>query len=115
MNLSIEDTSRAVDSEVARAHGKLRALEARERALDGKLLPVARQRFEASLSAYGSGAVSLAELLEAREALAMAEIESIDARAELEHALVDLEWATGGRLPRRAVAPFSPSEHAHDR
>jgi cobalt-zinc-cadmium efflux system outer membrane protein len=115
VSLSLEEMSRGVDNDVARAHSKLRALEARERALDGKLLPAARQRFETSLSAYGSGAGSLTELLEAREALAMAELESIDARAELEHALVDLEWATGGPLPRRTVDPASAKEHRHDR
>lgn len=115
VSLSLEETSRGVDNEVARAHSRLRALEARERALDGKLLPAARQRFEASLSAYGSGAGSLSELLEAREALAMAELESIDARAELEHALVDLEWATGGPLPRRTVDFARTQEHRHGR
>ncbi len=104
-----------MDNEVARAHSRLRALEARERALDGKLLPAARQRFDASLSAYGAGAGSLSELLEAREALAMAELESIDARAELEHALVDLEWATGGPLPRRTVDFARTPEHRHGR
>jgi outer membrane protein TolC len=115
VSLSIQEMSRGVDNEVARAHSKLRALEARERAIDGQLLPAARQRFETSLSAYGSGAGTLSELLEAREALAMAELESIEARAELEHALVDLEWATGGPLPRRGVEPAKAPEHHHGR
>jgi cobalt-zinc-cadmium efflux system outer membrane protein len=115
VNLSLEEMARSVENDVARAHGRLRALEARERALDGKLLPAARQRFEASLSAYGAGAGSLSDLIDAREALAMAELESIDARAELEHALVDLEWATGGPLPRRPVNVDLPTEHAHGR
>ncbi len=96
----IADAERMIDTQVAEAQGAVKSAEARWRALSTRLLPVSKRQLDAALSSYLGGRGSLSDVVEAEQAVIMTELDLIDARAELDHALADAEWAVGGPLPR---------------
>jgi outer membrane protein TolC len=63
--------------------------------IDNVVLPKARESFEASLAGYGSGAVDIVALLDARRSLQTASLAQAQAQAEREVALAELERAVG--------------------
>lgn len=79
--------------------------------LGEKALPASLRAREAAEAGYVSGkSDALAWLLAAR-AVASVQLDIVMARASLDRALADLDFAAGGRLPREPLADF---EGAHD-
>ncbi len=90
--------------DVATAFGAVKTAEAKLLVLSGRQLPAAREALDATLAAYRSGRGGLLDLLRAERQIVDVESAIIDARAALEHALVDLDWAVGTRVGRTPVA-----------
>jgi outer membrane protein len=63
-------------------------------------LPAAKRALDVTLATYGSGRGDLIGPLRAEQAVVDTEIDLVVARASLEHALADLDWAVGALLPR---------------
>jgi len=72
------------------------------RLLEERVLPNARQVYEALSEGYRRGKFRLLDLLEARRALATARLRSVDALSRLNLALADLGRLTPGALAREA-------------
>jgi cobalt-zinc-cadmium efflux system outer membrane protein len=92
----LKATEAAVRAELAAALARYEAARERVATFDATLLEGARQEREAALAAYGSGSLSLIELLDFERALARAEIERLRARADAVEAYANLISATGG-------------------
>jgi outer membrane protein TolC len=93
-----------IDAEIATAAGAARAAGTKLRLLRERVLPASRESFELVLAGYASGGTEIRDVLDARRARIDTEEEIVMARAELEHALADLEAAVGAPL---ALAPLS--------
>jgi cobalt-zinc-cadmium efflux system outer membrane protein len=91
-------TLSTLDGAIVAAYRRLQAAERRADALDHDVLPAQREAAELARAAYREGAGGLVAVLEAERALSEAELAYIDARAEAALALVELEWAVGGKL-----------------
>lgn len=75
----------------------------RLRVLKRETLPASRRNLEYSLAGYETGGTSLVTLLTAQRDVVDVELEIIMARAALDHALTDLDFAAGTELPKRRV------------
>jgi outer membrane protein TolC len=100
----VDETLRRIDSEVADAHATLKGVEARYVALNERLVPAARRRLDAVLAGYVAGGSNLLDVVDAEQTVTMAELDAIDARVALDHALAELDWASGGPVPRKTLA-----------
>lgn len=80
----------------------------RVRILREKVLPATARSEEAVRAGYVTGATKLSELLKAQRSVVDARMELLEAETMLDHALVDLEWAVGARIPRAPAAPSVP-------
>jgi outer membrane protein TolC len=90
---------RDVASALSVAHGAHRRLEI----LQSRVRPATERLAEAARAGYQSGGVALGAVLDAERRALESRMDIVDARAELEHALVDLEWAVGQDLVRAAA------------
>ncbi|MFO0671614.1 MAG: TolC family protein [Polyangiaceae bacterium] len=105
----------AVEVVAARA-ATMRAAE-RLRVLTASALPAGKRAVDVEAAGYESGGTSLQAVLEARRNLVDIEMAVVDARAALDHALVDLEAAVGGPVATQALfsssAPSAEVRHEH--
>lgn len=98
--LDAEDAKLRIGVEVGTASANAQAAAARLRSLRTGTLPAAKRAFEVTFAAYQSNKGDLLGLLRAERAVVDTEMEIVMARATLEHALADLDWAVGAILPR---------------
>jgi cobalt-zinc-cadmium efflux system outer membrane protein len=94
------DADARIATEVATAEGQVRAQARRLVVLERRSLPAAKRAFQAATSGYTSGGTDILVLLSARNSVVGAEVEIVGAKAALEHALVDLDWAAGAPVRR---------------
>jgi outer membrane protein TolC len=94
------DARLRIDVDVGTALATTRASAERLRALRDGALPAAKRALDATFATYAAGRGDLLGVLRAEEAVADADIDIVAARAELDHALADLDWAVGAPLPR---------------
>lgn len=76
----------------------------RLKVLKRETLPASRRNLEYSLAGYETGGTSLVTLLTAQRDVVDVELEIHHARAALDHALTDLDFAAGSELPKRRVS-----------
>jgi outer membrane protein, heavy metal efflux system len=84
-----------IEQDVAAALAQLQSSAERVRLLETQARPATLRLQQTARSGYIGGSASMQTLLAADRALLELEIQLIMMRAELEHAVVDLEWATG--------------------
>lgn len=84
-----------VGAALARARARFAAATALSTSLAGEVLPAQLEAADLSRAAYREGQTGLVVMLEAERALADAEAEAIDARADAALAYVELAWASG--------------------
>lgn len=75
----------------------------RLKVLKRETLPASRRNLEFAVTGYESGGTSLITLLTARRDVVDVELEIVMARATLDHALTELDFAAGTELPRKSV------------
>jgi len=98
--LDAEDARLRIGVDVATASANAQAAAARLRSLRTGTLPAAKRAFEVTFAAYQANKGDLLGLLRAERAVVDTEMDIVMARAVLEHALADLDWAVGTILPR---------------
>jgi len=91
--------------EVASALAAVREATVRVKALEQLAVPAARRAEDVSLAAYRAGGQDVQGLLAAEQAVVALDVAVVEARAALDLALVQLDWAVGGKAPRSAMAP----------
>jgi outer membrane protein TolC len=99
----------AVD--VATASASVRAASERLRVLRGGARPAAKRALDVTFATYASGRGDLLGVLRAQQAVVDTEIDIVMARASLDHALADLDWAVGTLLPRAPLASRTTEDH----
>lgn len=72
-------------------------------ALRDGALPSAQRALEMTRAGYAAGGSDFLMWLDAAHATLEIELEITEARGDLERALVELDWAVGGRAPRKAL------------
>ncbi len=102
--LEREDAAYRLGVDVTSGVAAVRAAAAKWKALREVALPAAERAFEGSFASYRSGKGELLKALAAEQAVVEVEVELVDARAMLDHALVDLDWAVAGEAPRETLA-----------
>jgi outer membrane protein TolC len=95
-----DDAELRIGVDVGTAAATARAAAAQLRALQNGALPAAKRALDATLATYGAGHGDLPGVVRAEQALVETDIDIVVARASLEHALADLDWAVGSLLPR---------------
>ena len=95
-----------VNAEVAMADANMRASALRLQALRDRALPASRRSFEAAWAGYESGRVDVLTLLFAQRSVVDVESEIVAARANLDHALAELDASVGVAVPRRPIGPL---------
>lgn len=103
----------AIGVDVGTAAASARAAAERLRILRSRALPAAQRALDVAFASYQSGAGGLLGVLRARQAVVDIEMELVMARALLDHALADLEWAVGTPLPRSALIDDAEARHEH--
>lgn len=93
----------AAQASVARSGDRLRVLQTRA-------LPAGKRAVDVVAAGYESGGTPLSAVIEARRNLVDVQMAMVEARATLDHALVDLEAAVGAPVPTR---PLSMTEETH--
>jgi outer membrane protein, heavy metal efflux system len=100
----VRDAESRVRAEVATSAASVRAAARRFQVLRDRALPAGRRAWEAAATGYESGKTDILMLLTARKAMVEIEVGIVEARSALEHALVDLQWATGGHVRTAPIA-----------
>ena len=101
-----------VGREVAEAWANAESAARRWQTLRGAALPASQRAREVALSGYEVGRADLLAMLATEAAYVEVSLEIIDAKARLDHALADLERASGSPLPRAPLHPEAPPPHA---
>ena len=96
----VADVRLRVSVDVGTASATAGAAVERLRALRDRALPAAKRAREVTLATYPSGKGDLLGLLRAQRAVVDTEMDIVMARATLDHALADLDWAVGMIVPR---------------
>lgn len=107
----VADAQLRVGVDVGTAFATAGAAAERLRALRDRALPAAKRALEVTLATYPSGRGDLLGLLRAQRAVVDTAMDIVMARAVLDHALADLDWAVGTIVPRtplRANAGGTP-------
>jgi outer membrane protein TolC len=104
----IADVAAAVATEVASGAAIVVAETRRFAALRDRSRPASRRALEASASGYESGATNILALLAATRSVVEIDLALVEARAALDHALADLDWAAGAPVTR-ALIPKQPN------
>ena len=99
-----------IDREVAEALAATQTAARRWQTLRGAALPASERAREVALSGYEVGRADLLAMLATEGAYVEISLEIIDAKAALDHALAELDRASGGSLPRVALVPTAPHE-----
>lgn len=100
----VADAQLRIGVDVGTALASAHAATERLRALRDTALPAARRARETTLATYPSGRGDLLGLLRAQRAVVDTEMDIVMARATLDHALADLDWAVGTIVPRSPLA-----------
>jgi outer membrane protein TolC len=108
---SVETMRLRVHTDAALALATVRAAERRYLVLRDIAAPAASRAVEATRAGYASGGTELFAWLDAARSSLDVEMELATARADLERALADLDYATGDRAPRTPLAEYH--DHAH--
>lgn len=93
------DAGAEVASSMSAVEGALERLKVLER----ETLPASRRNLEFSLTGYETGGTTLVTLLTAQRDVVDVELEIVMAKATLDHALTELDFAAGTELPRKRV------------
>ncbi|MBI5538380.1 MAG: TolC family protein [Deltaproteobacteria bacterium] len=96
----LSDIGAKIDAEVATDAAMVQASTRRYQVLRDRTLPAGKRAWEAAASGYESGRADILMLLMARKSIAEIEVDLVEARAMIEHALVDLDWAVGKPVRR---------------
>lgn len=96
----VQSRALAVSTEALTALGETGARAARLRTLLVRVRPLLARQVEIAESRLATGSQTLPAVVEAWRARLEVDAEIAEARAELEHALIDLDWASGGAVPR---------------
>ncbi len=102
-----EDTQDAlakVNVDVTNGRTMARTAARRLSVLQAKALPAGKRAFLMAASGYESGRADMLSLLMARKSIVDIELRIVDARVALDHALVDLDWASGTSVQRVPVS-----------
>jgi outer membrane protein, heavy metal efflux system len=99
----VDEARLEIGVDVGTAAASARAAAERLRVLRSRALPAARRALDVAFASYQSGGGGLLGVLRARQAVVDIEMEVVMARALLDHALADLDWAVGAPLPRTAL------------
>jgi len=102
------DARQRIGVDVGTAAASVRAAVERLRALRDGALPAAKRELDVTFATYAVGRGDLLGVLRAEEAVADTEIDIVMARASLDHALADMDWAVGTLLPRTPLELGSP-------
>jgi outer membrane protein TolC len=94
------DAELRIGVDVGTASATARAASEQLRALQSGALPAAKRALDVTLATYGAGRGDLPGVVRAEQAVVDTEIDVVVARASLDHALADLDWAVGTLLPR---------------
>ncbi len=105
----VAEAETQVSIEIATYAGAEHAAESRYLALRDSTLPASLRAADAASSGYESGRTDVLMLLSARRAVVDVQSAMLEARAAIQHALVDLDWAAGGRVGRRSLPTFPPT------
>ncbi|MCL2447926.1 MAG: TolC family protein [Polyangiaceae bacterium] len=89
-----------IDVDVGTSLATAHAVATQLRTLESGARPAAQRAFDAVFAVYAAGRGDLLAVLRAEQAVADIEIDIVVARASLDHALADLDWAVGVLLPR---------------
>ncbi|MEW6431308.1 MAG: TolC family protein [Myxococcota bacterium] len=100
----VADAAFRVRVEVATALATVREATVRVEALEKTARPAAERAFDTAFASYRSGQGDVLTLLAAQRAIVELRVDLVEARATLEHALAELDWAVGGRAPRTPLA-----------
>ncbi len=99
----IDQAQLGINSEVAASMSAVEGAVGRMKVLKGETLPASRRNLEFSLTGYETGGTNLITLLTAQRDVVDVELEIVMARATLDHALTELDFAAGSELPRRTL------------
>lgn len=94
-----------VHAEVAMADATMRSAALRFQSLTDRALPATRRSLDVAWAGYESGRADVLTLLSARRAVVDIASEIVVARANLDHALAELDAAVGASVPRRPLRP----------
>jgi cobalt-zinc-cadmium efflux system outer membrane protein len=112
---NVEATKIPVDAEVVTAESKARSAGYRVKVLRDRTLPASLRGFEVARAGFESGRTDLMTVLDSRRAVVDVEQEIVMARADLSHALTDLEAAVGAEVATRPLgsldAPAMGADH----
>ena len=97
--------------EVAESLAAAQSAAQRWQTLRGAALPASQRAREVALSGYEVGRADLLAMLATEGAYVEISLEIIDAKSALDHALADLERASGSPLPRAPLQPASLPHH----
>jgi outer membrane protein, heavy metal efflux system len=98
--LDTADAQLHIGVDVGTAAATAQAAAARLSVLKSGALPAAKRALDLTFGTYASGRGDLLGVLRAQQAVVDTEIDIVMARASLDHALADLDWAVGTLLPR---------------
>jgi outer membrane protein TolC len=100
----ISEVLAKINAEVATNAAAVQAAERRYQVLRDRAVPAGKRAWQAAASGYESGRTDMLMLLMARKSVAEVEVDVVEARTMLDHALVDLDWAVGRPVKRRGIA-----------
>lgn len=99
----LEQARLGAAAEVSMSLSSVESALSRLKVLETETLPASRRNLEFALTGYETGGQSLITLLTAQRDVVDVELEIVMTRATLGHALVELDFAAGGELPKKAV------------
>jgi outer membrane protein, heavy metal efflux system len=99
-----------VDAEVVTAESKARSAAYRLQVLRDRTLPASRRSFDVAQAGFESGRTDLMTVLDTRRSVVDVENEIAIARADLDHALTDLEAAVGTEIPLIPLKQFDEKQ-----
>jgi outer membrane protein TolC len=105
------DTRLRVGVDVGTAAATAHAAAERLRVLRSEAQPAAKRALDVTFATYGAGRGDLLRVLRAEQAVVDTDVDVVAARATLEHALADLDWAVGAPL-RRTPLDAGPTNGA---
>lgn len=108
------DACARINTEIATAAGMVRAQVRRLTVLNDRVFPASQRAFEAAASGYDSGRADILLVLAARKSIVEVEVEMVEARVALEHAMVDLDWAAGAPVRRVPLDAIDTGRSSHD-
>ena len=109
----LDEARLEIGVDVGTAAASARAASERLRVLRSRALPAAQRALDVAFASYQSAGGGLLGVLRAQQAVVDIEMELVMARALLDHALADLDWAVGAPLPRTALLDDTEARHEH--